>query len=222
VSDIDAGRADQNLAVYQELRQAIVSGRLMPSERLVEADLVRLTGAGRSAIRTALVRLEQEGLVTREPHRGARVRLVSDEEAIEITEARAALEVLVVRCAAERATRDDVAELRRIVAQMRERVADGDLLAFSELNGRFHERVRVASRHQTAARLLSMLRSQSIRFQYQTILQAGRAPRSLVEHEAIAEAVARRDADAAEATMRAHLAHVVETLRAAIAQHQLR
>ena len=46
-----------------ELRDAIVSGRLQPNERLIETDLARALGVGRSAVRTALVRLEQEGLV---------------------------------------------------------------------------------------------------------------------------------------------------------------
>ena len=212
--------AEGNLTVYRQLRGAIVSGRFQPNERLVEADLIRLTGAGRSAIREALIRLEQEGLVSREPNRGARVRLVSDEEAIEITEARAALEVLAVRYAAERIAPEGVRELGRIVDGMRERCREGDLLAYSELNGRFHRLLLDASGHETATRLLSLLRSQSIRFQYQTIFQAGRAAASQAEHEAIADAVSRHDAEAAQAAMRAHLAHVVETLRVAIERHR--
>ena len=48
----------------------------------MEANLTRLLGAGRTAVRAALVRLDQEGLVTREHNRGARVRLVSDREAL--------------------------------------------------------------------------------------------------------------------------------------------
>ena len=51
-----------------------------------------MLGAGRSAIRAALVRLDQEGLVALEPNRGARVRLVSDREALEIEEVRVILE----------------------------------------------------------------------------------------------------------------------------------
>ncbi|HEY8839588.1 MAG TPA: winged helix-turn-helix domain-containing protein, partial [Candidatus Dormibacteraeota bacterium] len=68
-------------SAYLRLREAIVDGRFQPNERLVEADLARTFGAGRTAIRAALVRLDQEGLVERQPNRGARVRLVSDREA---------------------------------------------------------------------------------------------------------------------------------------------
>src|SRR5262245_49180034 len=89
---------------YERLRTEIVSGRLQPNERLVEADLIRLLGAGRSAVRTALVRLEHEGLVQREPNRGAKVRFVDEQEAAEILESRMVLEGLAARQAAQNAT----------------------------------------------------------------------------------------------------------------------
>ena len=92
---------------YEELRKAIVSGELLPGERLLEEDLSARLGFGRAAVRMALVRLEHDGLVQRERHRGARVRRVSESEAVEILEARAALEGLAARHAAVNA--DDAA-----------------------------------------------------------------------------------------------------------------
>ena len=89
---------------YARLHDAIISGRLQPNERLVEAELIDLLGVGRTAVRTALVRLAQEGLVVHERNRGARVRYVDETEAVEIVLARAALEALAVRQAAEHAT----------------------------------------------------------------------------------------------------------------------
>src|SRR5260370_6872593 len=83
------------LDVYRRLREGIIAGRFQPNERLVEANLSRMLSAGRTAVRAALVRLDQEGLVTREHNRGARVRLVSDQEALQIQEVRAALERLL-------------------------------------------------------------------------------------------------------------------------------
>ena len=82
---------------YDSLREAIVRGDLAPDARLVEAELSTTFDMSRGAVRTALIRLEQDGLVVREPHRGARVRRVSDEEAVEILQARAVLEGLAVR-----------------------------------------------------------------------------------------------------------------------------
>ena len=201
---------------YRQLRNEIVSGRFHPNERLVEAELATLLKAGRSAIRAALVRLDQEGLVTLEPNRGARVWLISDREALEIEEVRVTLEQLIVRHAAQRISAADLRELRRSIDKMRQRLEEGNPMGYSELNAEFHQRIWRVADHQTAARLLANLKSQSIRFQYRTILRPGRTERSLREHELIVEALASRDPDASEAAMRQHLSEVVGTLRWAI------
>lgn len=212
------GPVDSSLEAYRRLREAIVDGRFQPKERLVEADLARMLGTGRTTVRAALVRLDQEGLVTREPHRGAHVRLVSAQEALEIEEVRAALEQLAVRHAAHHVTSEDLEELRRSLSEMRCRVEQGDPLGYSELNARFHQRIWAIARHDMASKLLAALKSQSLRFQYRTILQPGRPQRSLREHEAIVDALAAHDPDASEAAMRHHLSHVVDTLKAAMAR----
>ena len=214
-----AGPVETNVEVYRRLREAIVRGRFQPNERLVEADLARLLGAGRTTIRAALVRLDQEGMVTRDPNRGAGVRLLSDREALEIEEVRAALEQLIARHAAANVTRADLRDLNRMLTEMRRRVEESDPLGYSELNGQFHQRIWTIADHVTASSLVATLKSQAIRFQYRTILQPGRTQRSLREHEAIVAALAERDPEGCEAAMREHLSHVVETLRWAIARH---
>jgi DNA-binding GntR family transcriptional regulator len=197
-----------------QLRAAIVAGRLLPNERLVEADLTRRLGVGRAAVRTALARLEHEGLVALEPHRGARVRLVALPEAVEILEARAVLEGLAVRRAAANATETDVVDLRAILAEMRRLLDGGDLLNASDTNAILHKRLVQMGGHATANRLISGLRSQLVRFEYRTILVPGRSERSLAEHTAIVDAVASGDPEAAETAMRTHLSHVADALRA--------
>jgi DNA-binding GntR family transcriptional regulator len=198
---------------YERLRAAIVGGRLQPNERLVEADLIPMLHASRSAVRTALVRLVQEGLVEHEPHRGAKVRLVDEHEAAEILESRMVLEGLAARYAAQNATKAQVAELREILKGMQSSLEAGDLVGASELNARLHALLLEIAGHRTVSRLVAMLNPQTVRFQFRTILVPGRAEQSFREHRAIVEAVAGGDADAAEQAVRDHLAHVVDALR---------
>jgi DNA-binding GntR family transcriptional regulator len=198
---------------YTLLRAEILSGTLQPSERLVEADLTARLGVSRGAVRTALVRLQQEGLVEHERNRGARVRLVDEHEAAEILEARMVLEALAARHAAARARPEDVEGLRAILADMRERLDADDLLGASDRNAILHARLLAIARHGTVDRLVAGLRGQLVRFQYRTILVPGRSERSFAEHTAIVDAVAAGDADAAERAMRAHLGHVAQALR---------
>jgi DNA-binding GntR family transcriptional regulator len=209
--------SDGSADLAARLREAITSGRFMPNERLVEADLVKLFGANRANVRMALAMLDQEGLVVRERNRGARVRLLSDQEAIEIAEARRVIEAMLARQAAERACDADRVALRTIVAEMKAAVASSDLIAYSQLNARLHREVQRVAGNSTAERLLQTLKSQVVRLQYRLILFPGRPAESLNEHADIAEAICAGDGDAAEHAMRRHLDHVVSNIKLAVA-----
>ena len=198
---------------YEALREAIVRGDLAPDARLVEADLSATFAMSRGAVRTALIRLEQEGLVVREPHRGARVRKVSDEEAVEILQARAVLEGLAVRQAAERIDDEGAERLQSILARQRELLEAGDLLGASDANADLHAALLELSGHGTALRLIRALNSQSVRYQYRTILIPGRSAASAAEHAAIVEAVVAGRGDEAEAAMRNHLFNVARSVQ---------
>ncbi|MGH2873637.1 MAG: GntR family transcriptional regulator [Solirubrobacteraceae bacterium] len=206
--------ADADSRPEDLLRAAIVGGRLLPGERLVEAELTRRFGAGRAAIRTALARLEHERLVVHEPHRGARVRLVELDEGVEILEARAVLEGLAARHAALRATAEDSERLHKVVADMRALLRIGDVLGASNRNADLHRALLEIAGHATASRLVGTLRSQLVRYEYRTILLPGRPERSLAEHAEIVEAVAAGDAARSEAAMRTHLGNVADALPA--------
>jgi DNA-binding GntR family transcriptional regulator len=197
---------------YEALRDAIVRGEIGPNARLVEADVSQSFAMSRGAVRTALVRLEQEGLVVREPNRGARVRHIGDEEAVEILQARAALEGLAARQAAERIDAEGAERLRACLARHGELVEAGDLLAASDANATLHATLLELSRHRIAQQLIRGLRSQTVRFQFRTILVPGRPKASHAEHRAIVEAVVDGRADDAERAMRAHLLSVAAVL----------
>jgi DNA-binding GntR family transcriptional regulator len=201
-----------DVEAYATLHREIVAGELSPGERLVEEELADRLGESRGSVRAAILRLGHEGLVVRERNRGARVRRVTLEEAIEILEARAALESLAAGYAALRRTDAEANELRTITAEMRRLHTAGELLAMSDRNAILHRRILEISRHEVARDVCHRLNSQTVRFQFRTVLAPGRASKSLEEHKAIVEAIAAGDRRAAETSMRRHLSHVTETL----------
>jgi DNA-binding GntR family transcriptional regulator len=201
------------LDLTQRLKDAILNGEFAPHQRLIEADLSERYDASRASVRTALLNLTSEGLVERVPNRGARVRAISVDEAVEIVEVRIGLETLCARKAAENLTEQDAAQLRQLREYIEDAVRSGNLVEYARLNQDLDRRIRELSRHTTATQLLERLRAQSARHQFRLAFHPGRAGQSAPEHIAIIDAVLARDPDAAEAATRAHLEGIVGVLR---------
>ena len=196
------------------LRHAILSGDVAPGQRLVEEELAGLLKVTRASLRAALIDLAAEGLVERVPNRGARVRVVTPDEAIAITECRMALEALCAVKAAQNVTDDEAVRLRELGAELKRAVADGNPLKYSELNRELHRRVGVISGQTVAVGLLERLHAQIVRHQFQLALRPGRPEQSLSEHLAILDAIADRRPEEADQAVRRHLSSVIEALRA--------
>jgi DNA-binding GntR family transcriptional regulator len=206
-----AGATGRRLA-GERLRRAIVAGDMAPGQRLVEEELAGMLGVTRASLRAALFDLAAEGLVERIPNRGARVRPITLDEAVAITECRMALEGLCAAKAAERVTESEAARLRQLAEEMERSVAEGEPLKYSALNHELHRMVREISGQKIAAGLLERLNGQLVRHQFRLSLRPGRPQASLPEHLAIIAAIAgRRPADAEEAARR-HLRSVITAL----------
>jgi DNA-binding GntR family transcriptional regulator len=205
---------DSKPAVTEALRAAILTGEYAPRQRLVEIDLCERFGTSRFILRAALQELSAQGLVEFQRNRGARVREVSLDEAIEITEVRILLEGLLAARAAERVSRPDVVMLREIVKDMRAAVGKSELLAYSDLNARLHAAIRDIAAHETASRLLRQLRDQTVRHQFSLSLVPGRPKVSLPQHEAIVAAITARKPEEAQQAMHEHLQSVIQAFRA--------
>ncbi|MDA5146281.1 GntR family transcriptional regulator [Streptomyces sp. AD681] len=194
--------------VSAAIRRALFAGDMVPGQRLIEQELSTSLNAARAAVREALQDLAAEGLVELIPRRGARVRIVTVEEALQITECRASLEGLCARRAADLASVEDRGRLRRIGERMRAAVASGDLSTYSTLNTELHSSLAHMSGQAVAEALLNRLKGQMVRYQFRLALRAGRPGESLPQHLAIIEAIVTGDGPAAEAAVRAHLESV--------------
>ena len=99
--------------VFENLRGAIVEGRLKPGERLMEVQLAEQLGVSRTPVREAIRKLELEGLVVMLPRKGAYVANMSLKDLIDVLEIRASLEGLAASLAAERITDEDIKKFLR-------------------------------------------------------------------------------------------------------------
>ena len=200
---------------YRRLKQDITQGVYNPCQRLVETDIAQALGVSRATLRAALIRLQHEGFIEIQPNRGAQVRSFSMDEAARILQVREVLEGLAAAIAAEKATPAHLAELHRIVTEMENTLAAGDLLGHLPLVGRFHKIIIEAAAHEFIDQFLSMLHAPLLRHQFRIILVPGRKEESLAEHREILTYVERRDAAGAEQAMRRHVAQLRGSLQRA-------
>ena len=130
-----------NLDIGLRIRDDIVAGTLRFGERITIDALATRYGVSHMPVREALRELQGEGLVVIEPNRGARVRTIDANFVDNLFEIRTALEVMMVRRAAQRCTPPDVAELRAIENVLERRIARADHAAVVAENRRFHQTI---------------------------------------------------------------------------------
>jgi DNA-binding GntR family transcriptional regulator len=127
--------------IYDALRTAILRCQIAPGEKLVIDQLTGVFGVSAIPIRSALQRLEVEGLVKIVPHAGAEVSEISVDMVAEIFALMEALEGLAFRFASEKVGESDLAELSGLVQRMEQACREGNADRWSDLNGEFHIKV---------------------------------------------------------------------------------
>ena len=192
------------------LRHGIRTGRYVPGQRLVEADLTRELGVGRNSLREAFARLASEGLVLIEPHRGASIRRRTRAEIAELYDLSEVLEGLAARQAATKITLPGNAELlasaiRRLQAGAR---SGGATRQKIDEAARFHEAILAIADNTRLTELVVNLHIQTFSFQLRHAHLGGQHPMgdaSVSDHLAVAEAIQRGNPQNAETVMREHL-----------------
>jgi DNA-binding GntR family transcriptional regulator len=198
--------------VYEQLREEILSGAVLPGQRVSISRVARDLGVSDIPAREGVKRLEADGLVSFTTHKGAIVVPMGRHEVEELFAIRTELEALALSLAAARITPACLAQLHRKLDAMRRAERDGDVAAYGLLNREFH---MLAYAAQPYAKLRSMIESlwdstDWCRRIFHTEGESMRA--SLSEHEAIYEALARADGESASAVLRAQKARAAAWL----------
>lgn len=179
--------------VRDDLRQRIVTGALVPGQRIVERDIAQQLGVSRLPVREAIRMLEAEHVVEMIPRRGVVVRRLKKRDVEELFDAREALEVLAVQQAAQRATDAELRRLSRIAETGTKAARAGDDRKAAASQERFHDEILQLSHNQL---LLEMLGPLQARLHW-LFRQGGDAQRLCNEHRKLAEAIATRDPELA-------------------------
>ena len=191
--------------VFYTLRQAILKGELEPGERLMEMQLAEQLGVSRTPIREAIRKLELEGLVLMIPSRGAIVAKITEKDLKDVLEVRASLERLSTKLACERMEEETIEELREAQEAFKAALRGDDITLQAQKDVEFHDVIYKSTNNLRLIQMLNNLREQMYRYRLE-YLKDGTSHQKLVEeHEAIIEALSRRDTEETTNIMVGHV-----------------
>lgn len=185
-----APRPSMTDLAYAELEEMIVTLRLAPGRSISEGEISALLGVGRTPIREALQRLARDRLVSILPRRGIIVSEINVASQLKLLEVRRVLERLIATSAARRATDDERARLRKIVAAFERTARANDDVGFMRTDREFNLLCSQAAHNDFAAGAMSLMHALSRRFWYLHYKQAADLPLTAKLHADIARAIA--------------------------------
>ncbi len=192
--------------VVEAIVSGVYAGRMVPGQRLIEADLTRNLGVSRGPVREALKRLAAEGLVTLSRHRGAYVRALSRQEAHDTLVVLERIVGLVARLAAERV---DLPGHRTMLEDQHARLVStgerGDFAALLKERRDFYDVLIRMAGNRELARLMPLMQIHLLRLQFQSYVTQDQRQKQFLDYAAITRAVLAGDRVRADRLMQIHI-----------------
>jgi DNA-binding GntR family transcriptional regulator len=190
---------------YQELKRRILTLQLRPGLFVNERELMELLDIGRMPVHQAVHRLQAEGLIEVIPRKGLVIRPDSLQDMLTLLEARLAMEPNIAALAATRATKEQVAELKRLVSESKRIVNQSERMSFMKLDRAFHGLIAEAAGNRILADAQRPLHERSELIWHLRVMREDGLVVNQREHANILKAIIERDANATRKAMEEHL-----------------
>jgi len=189
------------------VRTMLLEGEIPPGTRIPERELCERLKISRTPLREALKVLAAEGLVQLLPNRGSRAAKLTDKDMRDLFEVCQGLEALAGELACERIGDDEIAEVAAAHTAMAQHYRNGDLISYYRCNRAIHEAIVAAAGNPVLSGLYESVTARIRRARYVTPMTPPRWALALQEHEAILNALRRRDGVGLSHILRTHLRH---------------
>jgi DNA-binding GntR family transcriptional regulator len=191
---------------YASIKNAIITARLEPNQRLVEEAMAAEIGASRTPIREALQKLEKEGLIFRLPSTGFVVKGVTKEEVEDILGLQCVLEGYAGRLAAERISEEETQSLAEIIKRQEECLANADTEGFIHFDSQFHDAIHRVAKNRRLYSLVQNLRDCMDRYRVIVFCSSNARFRlSIRDHKEIVSLLKTRNAKRLERLIGRHI-----------------
>ena len=199
--------------VFNTLRDAILTGKLVPGERLMENQLAEKLGVSRTPVREALRMLELENLVALVPRKGAQVLEMSEKDRVNILEVRSALEGLATSRACKQMTKEDLQQLKNMEVNFEKAVADNDVEHFVDIDEDFHDLIFAATENDKLINIFRNLRIQLYRYRMAQAKNNETSMSTIVaHHRSIIRAIENHDAEEGASIAQGHIKYQTESI----------
>jgi DNA-binding GntR family transcriptional regulator len=199
---------------YEAIKERIITCKFEPGECINEASVSALLGLGRTPVHQALDRLMLEEMVEVIPRKGVIVKPVILHDVMQMVDVRMINETQCARLAAARADDSHIENMASVLEQARRAIGKRDVHAMMMLDREFHMLLADASRNFELAKILRKLNERSLRCWCISFTTPDHHNSFQQQHEAVLDAVRKRDPDAAENAMRVH----IEAFRKSVAR----
>lgn len=199
--------------LYQVLRQSVIQMVLAPGQALSEKEIADTFSVSRQPVREAFIRLSEAGLVEVKPQRGTYVVKISQRAVLEARFVREAVEVAVVKLAAEKGLEPAVlVELHDLLARQRRCIEPNDNDRFYRLDEEFHRTLSLGVQQYAAWKVIEEVRAQLDRVRYLSVPHSTPLERLVNQHANIIAAIEARDISQAEQAMSLHLREILVSM----------
>ncbi|WP_416143654.1 GntR family transcriptional regulator [Planococcus koreensis] len=197
-------------SVYEYLYNAIRTGEIKPGQTLTERGLAEKIGVSRTPVREAIRKLEEQGIVTHEPHKGVKVITLSVGKVAQLYDVRELLEGLAARKLAERHTPEGISELARLIDKAEQEAVANNVHELARINSEFHLTLARLSGNVYLEAIMNMLQTQIGLMMSASLSTSGRPLQNISEHKMLIDAIRSGDGEFAESIAKHHVRNARE------------
>lgn len=197
------------------IRERLIEGEIAPGARIPERELCAALNVSRTPLREALKVLAAEGYVVLLPNRGARAAKLTVQDVRDLFQLSAALESAGGELACQRITDREIATIAEQHATMASYFATGDMQAYYACNRAIHEAIMAASGNAAMINVYESVSARIRRARYIAPMTEPHWREAFLEHEAMLNALTRRDGPMLAMILKTHLRHKAQEVERA-------
>ena len=190
--------------VFNTLRDAILTGKLVPGERLMENQLAEKLGVSRTPVREALRELV--------PRKGAQVLDMTEKDILNILEIRSALEGLATSLACRKMTKECLQQLKNMEVDFERAVAENDVERFVDIDEDFHDVIFQATENDKLIQMFRNLKIQLYRYRMAQAKSDNSMSTIVAHHRSILRALENHDSEEGAAVAQGHIKYQTESI----------